>query len=1274
MSGFIYKNNVESLLNGILAIDASTLPVTAGDGTKFPSTFPFRLTIWNKSIYSNPGNDTGMEIVHCTGRTGDNLTIVRAQEGTSASAHTSGETVAMLITAGHFNDATYGIQTILDGKANSAHEQDASTVNFEVIGTPTHHNAQHWFNIVQSSGIIDGFIISAGVDATHVNVSAGKGIIKTTDSEIGTTVSFEVEATTGLLLTALSMNYIYVDYNVGNPIVKATTNRNAIGINTMFPIGRVYSNTTGTHIASYGVHVPNLTRTEHERLIERDIFTYISGSVASKIATLDLGVTSGVWYFGHNRLTTPALNTSGTDTFTYIHYNDAGAAWVIDDASASAIDTTKYNAGTAVLGTMSSNSYSVQWLYVTADGYYYIKYGYENGNLAAAQEAIPSGITHPYLDVMGELIAKIIVKSTSNTIISIQDAHVHEFAASTVANHNELGGIQGGAANDYHHLTLDQQTVATQAATAAQNGLATSTQITKLDGIATNANNYVHPNHSGAVTSTGDGATVITDKAVTLAKMADMATASLIGRNTAEIGVPEVLSKATALSLLNVADGANNYVHPNHTGDVTSVADGVQTIAANAVTNAKLSQIATATIKGRVTAATGNVEDLTAANVRTIINVADGANAYVHPNHTGDVTSTGDGATVIGASKIKDTMVDWGTGATQVSAVDIPIADAGAIITAVNVEAALQENRTAINLNTAKETNVTTNLSEGTATVTTVDVNSSDGTNATLVSASATRAGLLTKAKFDEIVANTAKVTNATHTGDVTGATSLTVNKTAITGKTAVTAVGTDYVLISDASDTGNLKKAFVSDIYNTAYGLSWDESADTYARTGTLAGQPLNVSPVNALIPIQASMKRCLLKDNGTINYFINGYNRDDVAPFEIGTDDVGTANKVSDVGVFTLAAADYVGRYIHNTTDDTYALITAKDSDNVLSLDANIMALGETFEICTAHLGAGVAGIDNPQGQVMVQIPKFYYKYGYAGTSHTWEISPIIAGGFTVHPAFIKNGVEVDYRYMGAYEGSMYDASAGAMVAPADITANLYAAGDKLCSLSGEYPKTNETRAEFRGMAAQRGIEWLQQYYSLKSAIQLLYVIEYGSFYSQSVIGAGRTQLSGGTWTAGSYIGMCGKSNINGNGTGNIGGNTDAAYMSYRGIENFYGNVWKWVDGININNNVPYISNTGTDFADDTATNYTNLGVTLVATDGYQNTLQQISNGFLPASVGATSTTKITDYYWQSTGWRVFLLGGNAGRGAAAGAFSAAAYCASSFVSVDVGSRLSY
>ncbi len=91
----------------------------------------------------------------------------------------------------------------------------------------------------------------------------------------------------------------------------------------------------------------------------------------------------------------------------------------------------------------------------------------------------------------------------------------------------------------------------------------------------------------------------------------------------------------------------NLYVHPNHSGEVTSVADGAQTITNGAVTNAKLANMANNTIKGRVSAEAGVPEDLTAANVRTIINVADGAIANVVEDTTpqlgGDLDMNGKG-------------------------------------------------------------------------------------------------------------------------------------------------------------------------------------------------------------------------------------------------------------------------------------------------------------------------------------------------------------------------------------------------------------------------------------------------------------------------------------------------------------------------------------------------------------------------------------------------------------------------------------------------------
>lgn len=112
MTSFVVKNNAESTVaDNPLAQAAVTLNVAGGEGANFPSTFPFLITIWDDVAHPDPGDDSGMEIVKCTGRSTDALTIVRAQEGTGDVAHALDERVAMLITAGIFSDVTYGVGT-----------------------------------------------------------------------------------------------------------------------------------------------------------------------------------------------------------------------------------------------------------------------------------------------------------------------------------------------------------------------------------------------------------------------------------------------------------------------------------------------------------------------------------------------------------------------------------------------------------------------------------------------------------------------------------------------------------------------------------------------------------------------------------------------------------------------------------------------------------------------------------------------------------------------------------------------------------------------------------------------------------------------------------------------------------------------------------------------------------------------------------------------------------------------------------------------------------
>lgn len=111
-------------------------------------------------------------------------------------------------------------------------------------------------------------------------------------------------------------------------------------------------------------------------------------------------------------------------------------------------------------------------------------------------------------------------------------------------------------------------------------------------------------------------------------------------------GSGSIITSTERTKLNGIATSANNYSHPNHTGDVTSVGDGATTIANSAVTNAKMANMAVNTIKGKITSA-GAPQDLTPAQVRTMLNVADGANNYVHPSDGEGSRSNLTGGTVI---------------------------------------------------------------------------------------------------------------------------------------------------------------------------------------------------------------------------------------------------------------------------------------------------------------------------------------------------------------------------------------------------------------------------------------------------------------------------------------------------------------------------------------------------------------------------------------------------------------------------------------------------
>jgi hypothetical protein len=409
-----------------------------------------------------------------------------------------------------------------------------------------------------------------------------------------------------------------------------------------------------------------------------------------------------------------------------------------------------------------------------------------------------------------------------------------------------------------------------------------------------------------------------------------------------------------------------------------------------------------------------------------------------------------------------------------------------------------------------------------------------------------------------------------------------------------------------------------------TTGSFAWNSATSTPA-TAVYQGYPV-------VTTIHQGMRRCLMLDNGTVNYYL---------------DPLDSTKKA----------------------DGTASVLTGAD------------------------------------GQVMVEIPAFYTRRTVVGTITTWEISQAPQTGYVIHPAFVKDGVQVPFRYYSAYDACVYDVSASSYIAgqnydnnsgagngvEVDVTATT---GDVLASVSGVYPMVGLQRAEFRTIAANRGTGWRQLDWALFSAVQLLYLIEFQSFFSQNILGAGNTATTYATTAAdptqaGNGASEAGKSNSLGNGstnttTGASSASRQVAFMSYRGIENFFGNEWNWADGGIVNPDGTasagqgdwWFTNNSADFSDSVRTNMTQIMSTAPTTSGFASAIASVDNFFIATSVsGGSGSTYLTDQYFGSTSAdRVVAVGRGAANDANAGAFAVDAGNESSARSRTVAARLSF
>lgn len=353
-----------------------------------------------------------------------------------------------------------------------------------------------------------------------------------------------------------------------------------------------------------------------------------------------------------------------------------------------------------------------------------------------------------------------------------------------------------------------------------------------------------------------------------------------------------------------------------------------------------------------------------------------------------------------------------------------------------------------------------------------------------------------------------------------------------------------------------------------------------------------------------------------------------------------------------------------------------------------------------------------DGSNGQVMVYQPKFYYLVapinydiqetgvGYHLRKANYYVSEKPRTGFRLHPAFYDvNGNEVDYILMGAYEACLYDTSASEYIT--DDAQVMTVAEDKLSSIAGVKPVSgstqNLTRPNVETLAQNRGSNWHGSTVKIASMNQLLCMIEMGTMDFQTAIGQGvvsyasgdgnEASNTGATSSLGNSTGQATQTtHISSGGTETIDTTSGKLSVSYRGLENPWGNIWKFEYGVNIwgNGNMaggePYVAD-DFNFAESKRTdNYEGAGFTVTNADGYISAMGYSPRCdwlFMASECAGDSSLPVGDYTYVTSnlnGYRIARLGGSWAYGTYAGGFCWILNNGVGYRNRSVGGRLVY
>lgn len=279
----------------------------------------------------------------------------------------------------------------------------------------------------------------------------------------------------------------------------------------------------------------------------------------------------------------------------------------------------------------------------------------------------------------------------------------------------------------------------------------------------------------------------------------------------------------------------------------------------------------------------------------------------------------------------------------------------------------------------------------------------------------------------------------------------------------------------------------------------------------------------------------------------------------------------------------------------------------------------------------------LDGTAGDVLVREPAFWTKYEYDPDEGLvrWWVSQRPKTGFALHPYFYMcgGGFPAANMFCGAYEA--YGYLDGGVFKLGSATGKTPVTGGVAYP---DLPNSGRLTIDDAELYAQNaGMSGITSFWGY-CADQLLMYIEYGTFDIQTALGKGVVDLPNGEGFAGKLTGADNiDSRLAENGTGTGDGVDGQTPVCWRGIENPYGNIWKFIIGANVDLDGTYRlirrDGLGT-LASTLAAGSYESGTGLSTTDGFISGLLHgdlEGLAFLPSEVSGSSNTYLTDHLYR-------------------------------------------